>query len=505
MSSSVWLLPNIRYDRHQHQQGKATTQAQAQAQAQPSMNCVSCNSSTQAHNPTTAGTHAYNYNCKYNHNQNYNYNHRIVHRDFQQAVDVYVPIHKYSPLQQKHLQKHVHQWRHTTLTASQCLCSFWSANPLPKLPVIWYVHGGAWLMGNRYMNNVQDICTSLAEAGYYCVSIGYRTCKPHSPKIQILLCMLLALSVIGWFLADKCEWGKRIAWMQLILLFFVVCLVYWLWCQSMAANRFPTQLIDISNAIRRTTPWLHHLGADCTQSVLMGHSAGAHLAATLYASPHFWPNTGTSRTHIRAIALIAGVYSAELMRDKPNEKLLGEIVFGSETSEYEYRSMDTTTATCTCSYTCTCTRGPNVCNHSHSHPHQHQAAMTQTQTQKIASQGVVENKKDIELVSDHKHPHPKTFRINRFRKEWDRFFAEELIRDNQDISWPPVLMLSAWFDYGLRMHSERLAEQLHDIGTKVVWHTVYETNHFDITCFWRKKRHAKIRTTVLSFLKDHLL
>jgi len=353
------------------------------------------------------------------------YKHRIVSGEFERALNVYLPKDLYTPEQWRHVERHVAEWRHSTRTRKHP-CSFWNdqITPFKKIPIVWYVHGGAWMIGTRAGSNLHGICTSLAEEGYICVSIGYRKVRAVSTKIQTVLMIAFFLVLLGWLIEPKKNWGRRVVWTQLAILLFIVFLAYSFYVAKAEPYRFPTQTTDISRAIRSTLPWMQAIGGDCENTVLMGHSAGAHLVSTLYASPNFWVNTALPRKNVKCIVLIAGVYSASIMRHKPFEKFLTEEVFGKETNN---------------------------------------------------------------------------------KKEWDRFFADELLRDNPDINVPPVFLLSAWFDYGLRVHAERLAERLTDRGVSFRWHTLYDTNHFDITCFWQKGgRHERIRNEIAHFLSHSL-
>lgn len=382
MSKKIWLLPDIRYDLpFSHNNGENKNQR----------------------------------TCK----------HRIVGSEFERAVNVYLPKDLYTPEQWLHVERHIAEWRHSTRIRKHP-CLFWNnqiSTPFKKIPIIWYVHGGAWMLGTRAGSNLHGICTSLAEEGYICVSIGYRKVRAVSTKIQTVLMIVFFLVLLGWLIEPRTNWGRRLVWLQLAILLFITFIVYSYYVTKTEPFRFPTQTTDISRAIRSTLPWMQAIGGDCEKTVLMGHSAGAHLVAALYSSPNFWVNTALPRENVKCIVLIAGVYSASIMRNKPFEKFLTEEVFGKETD----------------------------------------------------------------------------------KKEWNKLFADELLRDNPEIPVPPVFLLSAWFDYGLRVHAERLAERLTDRGVDFRWHTLYDTNHFDITCFWREGgRHERIRKEVAQFISDSI-
>lgn len=60
-------------------------------------------------------------------------------------------------------------------------------NKSGRLPVIFYVHGGAWCSGDKY--GYTRFCTSLAEQGYVCVNINYRLMPKVSIRVTYLDCV----------------------------------------------------------------------------------------------------------------------------------------------------------------------------------------------------------------------------------------------------------------------------------------------------------------------------
>jgi acetyl esterase/lipase len=107
-----------------------------------------------------------------------------------------------------------------------------------KAPVIVMVHGGAWMVGNKAMSNVVDnkVAYWVRQKGYVFVSVGYRL----SPQADPLL-----------------------------------------------------QARDVAAALAKAQGLAASWGGDPAKFILMGHSAGAHLAALLAASPVLAREAGT--------------------------------------------------------------------------------------------------------------------------------------------------------------------------------------------------------------------
>ena len=99
-----------------------------------------------------------------------------------------------------------------------------------KAPVIVMVHGGAWMVGNKAMPKVVEnkVAYWVKQKGYIFVSVGYRLIPQADPLLQAR---------------------------------------------------------DVATALAKAQGLAASWGGDPAKFVLMGHSAGAHLAALLAASP----------------------------------------------------------------------------------------------------------------------------------------------------------------------------------------------------------------------------
>ena len=119
-----------------------------------------------------------------------------------------------------------------------------------KDKVIVWIHGGGWNAGTPY--DFEYVGQYFAQAGYHCVSLGYRL----SPK-----------------------------------------------------NKFPVQIEDVCVAYNKAIEYLKEQGVDCSKVVVTGPSAGAHLSAILCYGKKYQDKFGVDIEPIAGFIGVAGVYS----------------------------------------------------------------------------------------------------------------------------------------------------------------------------------------------------
>lgn len=144
-------------------------------------------------------------------------------------------------------------------------------------PVIFMVHGGAWMIGDKANAGVvQNKIDYFLPKGYIFISTAYRTI----PEVGIL---------------DEAE--------------------------------------DVAHALayaqRRAAEW----GGDASHFVMMGHSAGAHLVTLLSAAPSIWRKAGVA-PWLGTIALDSAAYNVVDIMSSPHQRLYDR-VFGQHRSLWE--------------------------------------------------------------------------------------------------------------------------------------------------------------------------
>lgn len=115
--------------------------------------------------------------------------------------------------------------------------------------VIVWIHGGGWNAGSPY--DFEYVGQSFALEGYHCVSLGYRL----SPK-----------------------------------------------------NKYPAQIEDVCAAYCKAIEYLQKQGIDCSQIVVTGPSAGAHLSAVLCYGKKYQEKCGVDISKIVGFIGVAGPY-----------------------------------------------------------------------------------------------------------------------------------------------------------------------------------------------------
>jgi arylformamidase len=159
--------------------------------------------------------------------------------------------------------------------------------PTTSKPVVIYVHGGAWAIGDKSnaMTNKTNLFSSL---GYLLVSVNYRL----SPSIV-----------------------------------------------STDPNRvlFPTHNNDVADAVKWIYDNIATYGGNKTKMALMGHSAGAHLVSLTGTSTQFLPARGIPLNTIKGVASIdTEGYNVVNQCDDNNEYYLN--AFGNTSANWTIAS-----------------------------------------------------------------------------------------------------------------------------------------------------------------------
>ncbi|MES5813538.1 alpha/beta hydrolase [Pseudoxanthomonas sp. Soil82] len=151
------------------------------------------------------------------------------------------------------------------------------AQPLRDAPVILLVHGGGWANGNKDNPGlVEGKAGKWLPEGYALVSTNYRM-RPDTAPLD--------------------------------------------------------QARDVARALARVQRLAPDWGADPSRVVLMGHSAGAHLAALVGASPSLWSEAGASPP-LGVVSLDSGVLDVPDMMRRPRLPPLYHRAFGPDPDDW---------------------------------------------------------------------------------------------------------------------------------------------------------------------------
>ena len=161
---------------------------------------------------------------------------------------------------------------------------YYDVNEMSLKPVIIWIHGGAWCIGDKayQMEHKKQLFASL---GYILVSINYRL-SPYPYQID--------------------DPGRI---------------------------KFPIHNIDIADAIYWISTHISQYGGDPSKMILLGHSAGAHLVALTGTNQNFLQQAGVSIQNIKGIACIdTKMYDVfDVIQNNPDDMYLN--AFGTDPQE----------------------------------------------------------------------------------------------------------------------------------------------------------------------------
>jgi len=148
-------------------------------------------------------------------------------------------------------------------------------------PVIVFIHGGTWVLGNK--GRLNEKIKSFVKANYVYVSINYRL----SPDAQ-----------------------------------------------------HPLHAVDVAKAVIWIYEHISDYSGDSLNIFLLGHSAGGHLAALIALDGHYLNNLGFSNEIIRGIIGLdsAAYHLPTLIQSEPENDYLFEMAFGNNSDIWEKAS-----------------------------------------------------------------------------------------------------------------------------------------------------------------------
>ncbi|KAI6190311.1 Carboxylic ester hydrolase [Aphelenchoides bicaudatus] len=145
------------------------------------------------------------------------------------------------------------------------LCIIFKNTVKSNLPVLFYIHGGGYVIGNSAQCGDLRICKYLCSKDLIVVTINYR------------------LGLFGFFTTGDSKAPGN----------------YGLWYFQIALYNLPKQFRDQTLALKWVKDNIERFGGNPTQVTVSGHSAGAASADLLSISPH-------SRDLFQNVALIGG-------------------------------------------------------------------------------------------------------------------------------------------------------------------------------------------------------
>ena len=164
-----------------------------------------------------------------------------------------------------------------------------------KKPVIFMIHGGAWVLGDK---NQYDAYKPkfFNELGCIYVSINYRLSRPFG-------------ITTAWVASGNDDY---VSW-------------------DVNRVKHPTHIKDVANALKWVRDNIQDYGGDPDRIAVFGHSAGAHLATLLCTNTSYINNVGIATSCIRACVSLdsAGLNAFDgLVDSNPETVVMTKNAFG---------------------------------------------------------------------------------------------------------------------------------------------------------------------------------
>jgi len=197
-------------------------------------------------------------------------------------------------------------------------------------PVVFVVHGGAWHTGSKESN--RPVCEALAQKGYVAVSTSYQLSSVSNEQIGTAL---TAVTIVLLSLALTCPTVSQMMVMVmlslLILTFFSILWLFW----PREEVQHPAHILDVARNFKWVTENVESFGGDPQKIVVMGHSAGGHLASLLATNTSYLSQVGVDPSFVKACVSISGAYSDQRLKETQLGTQILHNAFGQRPHYYD--------------------------------------------------------------------------------------------------------------------------------------------------------------------------
>jgi acetyl esterase/lipase len=185
-----------------------------------------------------------------------------------------------------------------------------SAATSERLPMIFYVHGGGWIIGSK--TSSQEPARALADQGYVVFAPSYTLTTFEEDQLRnIIVLVVVALSVVA--LTSPTRRHMLFVFVLLAVIVAVLCGLFVLGGDHTHIHH-PRHIQDVAKAFRWMVDHAQMYHGDTSRVIVSGHSAGGHLVALLCTNGAYLQQVGLSKAMIRACVPISGVFSDERLR-----------------------------------------------------------------------------------------------------------------------------------------------------------------------------------------------
>ncbi len=193
----------------------------------------------------------------------------------------------------------------------------------PRLVVIM-VHGGGWTLSA----NMEDCARFLVQDDdTAAVCVSYRLTRLKQQRLYVLT----AAGVFGMLaIMYKTRDHKHVLCLTMVIFCVVLLMVFLLLLDAHEHTKHPNHIHDLVHCVQFVQENKHKLVHDDMRLVLLGHSAGAHLASLLVTKPEYLSRV---TANIVGVVLISGVYSLQRLKDSVLSRVLLQLVFPADVDD----------------------------------------------------------------------------------------------------------------------------------------------------------------------------
>lgn len=171
-------------------------------------------------------------------------------------------------------------------------------------PVVIIIHGGGWVAGSK--SNVIDMASHFSSHGYVAVAPCYRLSTFSNTDLEHVIYLQLSLLTAVYLILG---FGRGKTLLYIILMFLTLLILAFAILRPRPIVQHPVHVKDVAAVVAWTYHHIKKYGGDADNIILLGHSAGGHLAALVSNNPQYLHALNISPTIIKATICISGVFS----------------------------------------------------------------------------------------------------------------------------------------------------------------------------------------------------
>lgn len=197
-------------------------------------------------------------------------------------------------------------------------------------PVVFFVHGGAWHVGSK--ERTRPVCEALAQLGYVAVSTSYCLSSLSDEQLGTALTSFAILLLAAALTCPTVS--QMMVATTLALLIVTFCAILWLFLPREEVKH-PAHIQEVARHFRWVVDHVAEYGGDPDRIILMGHSAGGHLASLLATNGAYLQQVGVDPGAVKACVSLSGPYSDKRLAETQLGQQIMSNVFGRRPHYYD--------------------------------------------------------------------------------------------------------------------------------------------------------------------------